>query len=231
MGKYSKLGVYLQNSPDSIVKLTFKDVENILGFNLPASAKEHQAWWANSGGSHTQAIDGWLSMGWKASVDLNEQFVIFTKNGHLEIEQQIEEYIPKETSISAAQFEEEARIFMSKYYSKELLACKHPNVPKIFDMISDDCEIVGDAKFYTMVRGNSLPPAKFATIAEHVWLLEKTGAQHKFLIFGNDRRVPEEWLKRYGDLVDGVDFFFYVVGERKIERLNRTKNKQNSVYL
>ena len=50
--------------------------------------------------------------------------------------------------------------------------------------------------------------------------MEKTGAKHKFLIFGNDKRVPEEWLKRYGDLVDGVDFFFYEVGEDKIECLN-----------
>ncbi|AFV22358.1 hypothetical protein Mpsy_0145 [Methanolobus psychrophilus R15] len=74
-----------------------------------------------------------------------------------------------------------------------------------------------------MVRGCSLPPAKFATIAEHVWLLEKTGAKHKFLIFGNDKRVPQEWLRRYGELVDGVDFFFYVVGDDKIERLNKQK--------
>jgi len=90
-------------------------------------------------------------------------------------------------------------------------------------MIYEDYEVVGDAKYYTMVRGKSLPPAKFATIAEHVWLLEKTEAKHMFLIFGNDKRVPEEWLKRDGKLVDGIDFFFYIVGEDKIERLNRYK--------
>ncbi|SET02411.1 hypothetical protein SAMN04488587_2005 [Methanococcoides vulcani] len=84
---------------------------------------------------------------------------------------------------------------MSKYYSKQLTSGKYPGVPKIFDMLSSDNEVVGDAKFYTMVRGNALPPAKFSTIAEHVWLLEKTKAKHKFVIFGNDKRVPEKVQK------------------------------------
>ncbi|WP_407356102.1 hypothetical protein [Methanolobus sp. WCC5] len=45
------------------------------------------------------------------------------------------------------------------------------------------------------------------------------------MIFGNDKRVPQEWLKEYGELVDGVDFFSYVVGEDKIERLNKQTTK------
>jgi hypothetical protein len=219
MGKYSKLGVFLQNSTINSVKLTFNEVENILGFNLPKSAREYKAWWANNGDSHTHAVDGWLAMGWRTEVDLGNQVVIFTRREHVEKVQQTEIKSSSYADTTAVEFEEYARNFMSKYYSVPLSAGKYPNVPKLFDMISDDHEIVGDAKFYTMVRGTSLPPAKFSTIAEHVWFLEKTGAKHKFLIFGNDRRVPEEWLKRYGDLVDGVDFFFYEVGEEKIERL------------
>jgi hypothetical protein len=31
---------------------------------------------------------------------------------------------------------------------------------------------------------------------------------HAFLVFGNDRRVPVEWLKRYGNLVADVAFYF-----------------------
>lgn len=227
MGKYSKLGVYLQSATNDVVKLTFGEIEEILVFPLPQSAREHQVWWANSGHSHTHAIDGWLSIGWKARVDLSAQVVVFTKNDSInrDVERipMAEVDTSSEISTSASEFEEKARIFMSEYYSKPLHASKHSNVPKTFDMVSDDSDIVGDAKYYTMVRGSSLPPAKFATIAEHVWLLEKTGAKHKFLIFGNDKRVPQEWLKRYGELVDGVDFFFYEIGEHKIERLNRYK--------
>jgi hypothetical protein len=45
-------------------------------------------------------------------------------------------------------------------------------------------------------------------IAEYVWLLEKTAAERKFLAFGNERRVPEEWLRRFGILAIGVEFYF-----------------------
>ena len=81
-------------------------------------------------------------------------------------------------------------------------------MPKKFDYVSADSQVVGDAKYYTMVGGIRLPPAKFSVIAEHVWLLEKTSARHKFLVFGNDSRVPEQWLKRYGRFVSDVEFFF-----------------------
>jgi len=54
----------------------------------------------------------------------------------------------------------------------------------------------------------NIPPAKFSVIAEYVWLLEKTNAATKFLVFGNDRRVPETWLTFYGNLIDNIDFFF-----------------------
>jgi hypothetical protein len=83
-----------------------------------------------------------------------------------------------------------------------------PGVPKEWDMVSPDGHIVGDAKYFTLVHGQRLPPAKFSVIAEHVWLLEKTGAQTTFLVFGNDRQVPELWLQRYGHLVSRVAFCF-----------------------
>ena len=68
--------------------------------------------------------------------------------------------------------------------------------------------LLGDAKFYSLVRGVALPPAKFSTIAEHVWHLEKTNAPTTFLVFGNDRQVPVLWLERYGNLLSGVAFYF-----------------------
>jgi hypothetical protein len=97
---------------------------------------------------------------------------------------------------------------MSIHLGVPLTSGQVPGVPKQFDMISPDNRIVGDAKYYTMVRGQHLPPAKFATIAEHVWLLEKTEAQTTFLVFGNQREVPVQWLERYGGLASGVDFYF-----------------------
>ena len=67
-GKYQKLGGYLSGLKGNHVRLSFAELENILGFNLPASASKHRAWWGNGG--HTQA-DSWLKAGWRVhSVEL-----------------------------------------------------------------------------------------------------------------------------------------------------------------
>ena len=97
---------------------------------------------------------------------------------------------------------------MSEHYGVALAPGQVAGVPKQFDLVSADRQIVGDAKYYTLVRGEGLPAAKFATIAEYVWLLEKSGARHRFLVFGNDPNVPRWWLRKYGHLVDAVDFYF-----------------------
>jgi len=110
--------------------------------------------------------------------------------------------------LTPSEFEDKARRAMEQHYGEPLHVGKCDGVPKAFDLVSPDKSIVGDAKYYTLVGGVSLPPAKYATIAEYVWLLEKTKATHKFLVFGNEYRVPQGWVKKYGHLALGVDFFF-----------------------
>ncbi|MGM0771634.1 MAG: hypothetical protein ACQESU_08530 [Halobacteriota archaeon] len=46
----------------------------------------------------------------------------------------------------------------------------------------------------------------------------KTIALNKFMVFGNNRRVPDEWLKTYGHLVYDVDFFYYSHEDDRSER-------------
>jgi hypothetical protein len=113
-----------------------------------------------------------------------------------------------EKRLSPRAFEDLARSVMSAHFGVSLVSGQVPGVPKEFDMVSPDGSIVGDAKYFTLVRGQRLPPAKFSVIAEHVWLLERTGALTTFLVFGNDRQVPVLWLQRYGNLVSGVAFYF-----------------------
>ncbi len=64
--KYIKLKMYLQRSTEPIVKLTFKDIEEIIGNTLPKSAYDHaEAWWANDyTRSHSQAI-AWIDAGYE----------------------------------------------------------------------------------------------------------------------------------------------------------------------
>ena len=68
--------------------------------------------------------------------------------------------------------------------------CDGVQAPRANGMLSPDILVVGDAKYYTMVRGERLHPAMFATITEHVWLLDKSEVATKFLVFGNQREIP-----------------------------------------
>jgi hypothetical protein len=108
----------------------------------------------------------------------------------------------------ATRFEALARHVLAVHYAVALPPGSVPGVPKRFDFVSPEKHVVGDAKYFTLVGGLGLPPAKFSIIAEHVWLLEKTGAPAIFLVFGNDRQVPVRWLERYGELASAVTFYF-----------------------
>lgn len=110
--------------------------------------------------------------------------------------------------LTPATFEALAAQILGERYRTPLAPGVVAGIRKRFDFVSADAQIVGDAKYYTLVGGERLPPAKFATIAEHVWLLEKTGASTQFLVFGHDREVPLRWLERYGLLANSVQFFF-----------------------
>ena len=120
--------------------------------------------------------------------------------------------------LSPRKFEELARQRMSEHYDEKLEPGWVGQVHKRFDFVALYGQIVGDAKYYTRVGATRWPPAKAAAIAEHVWLLEKTGAAEAFLVFGNDRQVPVMWLERYGNLVSGVTFYF-LTDDGELEKL------------
>ena len=122
------------------------------------------------------------------------------------------------TQHPAARFEALARRVLSDHYAVDLTRGSLPGVAKLFDFVSPDRRVVGDTKYFSLIGGVGLPAAKFSIIAEHVWLLEKTGARTTFLVFGNDRAVPLRWLARYGVLASSVAFFF-VYDDGTLERL------------
>jgi hypothetical protein len=109
---------------------------------------------------------------------------------------------------SPREFKELARARMSEHFDTPLERGWVGEVHKEFDFVAPYGRLVGHALYPRRVRGTRWPPAKGATIAEHVWLLEKTGAPETFLVFGNDRQVPVMWLERHGNLVSRVRFFF-----------------------
>lgn len=113
-----------------------------------------------------------------------------------------------DAGMSWQQFEELARKAMAQHFGVRLEEKNPKGFPKRFDMVSPDGTIVGDAKYLTLVHGTGFPPAKMMEITGHVWLLEKVNAKTRFLVFGNQREVPEKWIEKYGDYKQNVDFYF-----------------------
>jgi len=106
------------------------------------------------------------------------------------------------------EFQNFALFTMQRFFETRLSEKNPKGFPKRFEMVSDDEQIIGDAKYLTLVGGVKLPPAKFMEISGHVWLLEHVPARHRFLVFGNQKDVSLMWLRKYGSLVNWVDFYF-----------------------
>lgn len=73
--KYRHLTAHLKRS-DSPVRLTFAEIEKIIGFKLPASAYQYREFWSNTK-SHSIALS-WLCIGYKTvEVNIDNEYVIF----------------------------------------------------------------------------------------------------------------------------------------------------------
>ena len=80
-GKYRKLYLYLDGLAEQEWTTSFSEIEAIVGFKLPSSARKHRAWWANESGetSHTHSR-AWSAAGWKTvGVDMKAQSLLFRR--------------------------------------------------------------------------------------------------------------------------------------------------------
>lgn len=76
--RYMKLHDYLLRRNASQIRLSFTEIEEIIGRELPASACEHRAYWANDP-KHSQA-KAWLNAGMFAKeLDLEGKAVTFVR--------------------------------------------------------------------------------------------------------------------------------------------------------
>ena len=80
MGRYEPLARFLADKDEPRWQASFADVEKVLGFPLPKSARRYPAWWANqNNGGHSQTA-GWQGAGWRTrNVDLAEERVDFER--------------------------------------------------------------------------------------------------------------------------------------------------------
>lgn len=79
--RYAPLAIWLQKQPlnQETIPLTFRQVEEIIGESLPASARKHRAWWSNHLEFNPQARQ-WWEVGWRvATVRMTEEIVVFAR--------------------------------------------------------------------------------------------------------------------------------------------------------
>ncbi|MCY3801842.1 MAG: hypothetical protein OXG46_09695 [Chloroflexi bacterium] len=80
-GKYRRLYTHLRGLGTQEWRTSFGEIESILGFELPASARLYRPWWANqtAGNGHSQAL-AWGMAGWEtAQVDLEAETLLLRR--------------------------------------------------------------------------------------------------------------------------------------------------------
>ena len=82
-GKYAPLYRHLLSArTEPEWRTTFGEIEVILGFRLPDSARLHRPWWSNSkkGSGHSHAL-AWQAAGWRTrEVDIEAETLVFTRS-------------------------------------------------------------------------------------------------------------------------------------------------------
>ena len=80
-GKYHKLYTHLSNLGTQEWNTSFNEIEAILGFELPASARLHRPWWGNqsNGNGHSQSL-AWTLAGWEtAHVNMDAETLLLRR--------------------------------------------------------------------------------------------------------------------------------------------------------
>ena len=80
-GKYAPLYRHLAAMDGSGWRVSFSELEAILGFELPVSARLYRPWWSNQkrGTGHSHALS-WHAAGWRTrAVDLEAETLVFER--------------------------------------------------------------------------------------------------------------------------------------------------------
>ena len=84
-GTYAALSAHLAGQPGATpsLQMTFQDIERVLGKELPRSAYEYRAWWANDPTKPQSAA--WLDEGWRANaISMTDRRLTFVRTNDRE---------------------------------------------------------------------------------------------------------------------------------------------------
>ena len=77
--EYVSLHKYLANRYADMVVLTFSQLEDLLGFALPDSARTQQEWWTSTDSDKSSGADAWILAGRTATPNLLTRTVAFER--------------------------------------------------------------------------------------------------------------------------------------------------------
>jgi hypothetical protein len=76
--EYRALHTYLEHRYASVVVLTFEQIESLIGFALPASARTEREWWTNMVQTHGHSA-AWTGAGRTAAPNLGAGTITFER--------------------------------------------------------------------------------------------------------------------------------------------------------
>ncbi len=80
MGKYEPLGQFLRKQKSERIKMSFAEIEKLIGTKLPKSSKSHRAWWSNNPTNNVMTKE-WLEAGFETvDVELASERLVFRKS-------------------------------------------------------------------------------------------------------------------------------------------------------
>ena len=80
-GKYQRLYTHLHRLSTQEWRTTFSELESIIGFPLPPSARLHRSWWSNQTVSNSRSgAFAWGAAGWEtADVDMDAETLLLRR--------------------------------------------------------------------------------------------------------------------------------------------------------
>ena len=100
MSKYQPLEIYLSQSREEIVNVTFRKIEEVVGHELPPSARKYRYWWSNNPNNGI-ITKYWLSAGYKSkNVNMECETLDFVKNRESSLKEAPSVVGQSETSIN-----------------------------------------------------------------------------------------------------------------------------------
>ena len=77
--KYDPLTEFLRRQSGAVVRMSFAEIERVIGAKLPSSAARHRAWWSNNAENNVMTR-AWKDAGFESEdVDMNARRVAFRR--------------------------------------------------------------------------------------------------------------------------------------------------------